>query len=303
MKFFDNKEDWNIFYNKLNNELLDSFRSMYDDESNILIFIYASDFALSAKTLTFLQKKNTFLISFCWDDLLYFSGNYKGQPIGVSKLSKFVDFNLTLSPAAIPIYNYHNNACFFWDALPIEITLNTYPSSTKSHEFYVLFIGSKYGWRERLIKKLQSKGINIICYGKGWPNGILPYNDMKIAVKIAPLVLGFSNVGYTKNITTIKGRDFEIPLFGGLYLTQYSKGLDKYYDIGKDILTYRNFNECYSKILMIKSNPSLGDSIRDSGYRKALSVCTWNSRFLFLSRLINQIIEKNNNIISTNLRQ
>ena len=108
-------------------------------------------------------------------------------------------------------------------------------------------------------------------------------------IQKAPLTIGFSNVGYTKSLTTIKGRDFEIPLCGGLYLTQYSKGIENYFKINDEILTYNNFNDCLKIILYVKNNPQISNKIRELGYLRALEYASWNSRVLFLKNLINEI--------------
>jgi spore maturation protein CgeB len=111
-------------------------------------------------------------------------------------------------------------------------------------------------------------------------------------IRKAPLTLGFANVGYTKNITTIKGRDFEVPAFGGLYLTQQSTGILKYYEPDKEVFLYRNFSDCYNQILKIKNNKKLSDAVRLAGYRKALTYCTWRGRGRFLNKLLDDIFFK-----------
>jgi len=96
-------------------------------------------------------------------------------------------------------------------------------------------------------------------------------------------------VGYTKNVTTIKGRDFEIPLWGGLYLTQYSEGLTKYFEIGTEILSYKDIDDCIKIIKYVKVNPIKANLIRNAGQKKAINYTSWKSRFLYLNNLINTI--------------
>jgi hypothetical protein len=288
--FFENRQEWKKFHDQLNKELLVSFNQMYDETSNIIIFIYASDFSVNAGTIALLKRPNTILVSFCWDDLLYFKGKVKGQPIGISQLSKQVDINLTLSPEAIPIYNYYNAACFFWKGLPIAANHIDVLDEVSNDPFYAVFVGTNYGWRSSFIKELSNKGIAIVCYGAGWKNGILPDNEMRELIKKAPVTLGFSNVGYTKNITTLKGRVFEVPLSGGLLLTQNAAGLQLYFDLEKEILTYRDIDECYEKLVFISKHPKEAAVIRNAGYKKAVETATWQSRFTYLHELINEVI-------------
>ena len=289
--FFNNRNEWQSYYNDINARLITEFDKFYCDTSSILIFIYASDFSISPESIEYLKRKNTLVISFCWDDLLYYSGITKRQPVGVKQLSQSVDFNLTMSPEALPRYAATNSACFFWKSSAISKECKPLSSSNldQKDNFYVLFIGSKYGWRESFINTIKKSGIKVICFGKGWGSEPLSNENMVKEIKKAPVTLGFSNVGYTNCITTIKGRDFEVPTWGGLYLTQYSPGLDFYYEDGKDILTYKTIQDCLDKICFIKENPKEALQIRQSGYKKANMYSTWPSRFNYLTDLINKI--------------
>lgn len=287
-KFFNSKADWEEFTGKLNKELIAQFDAFYKKNINIIVFFYASDFTISKETINYLKRKNTLLISFCWDDLLYFKGKVKGQTIGVKQMAKLVDINLTMSPEAIKQYNYNGAACYFWKPLKLNEPIETVSYINNSDHFYVLFIGSNYGHRAKFINAIKKTGISVRCFGSGWENAALNYTEMIAEIKKAPVTLGFSNVGYTKNVTTIKGRDFEVPLFGGLYLTQYSVGLDHYYD-DQDIFTYKNLKDCINKLNFIKSNPDLALKIRNSGFNKAKQYATWNSRFQYLDTLINTL--------------
>ena len=287
--FFKTKVEWELFFNDLNNKLCSNFDNFYDQNKNIIVFIYASDFSISEKTIMYLKRKNVLLISFCWDDLLNFKGVVNGQPVGVSQMSKTVDFNLTMAPETISKYNFYNSVCYFWDSIKINV-VNSKIDRIKIKTFYVLFIGSSYGHRGIFIKKLINKGVKFKCFGKGWENDSLNDEEYENEIRKAPLTLGFSSVGTTKTITTIKGRDFEVPLLGGLYLTQYSEGLNYYYDLGKDILTYSNFDDCFRKIKMVRNNPEIAHKIRNSGFNQARKISSWDSRIKFLDNKIRSII-------------
>lgn len=285
--FFESKEKWDQYYQKVNEDLLAFFKLNYSEENNYLIFIYASDFSISSDTVRLMKKTNVMIVSFCWDDLLYFEGKYKNQPIGVKELCQAADLNLTFSPEAIYNYERFGAPCVFWDSEELDVGTSMVPEYKKiSQDFYVLFIGSKYGWRGEFIERLVKKGVTFKCFGKGWDSGSLTNGEMVEEIKKAPLTLGFSNIGYTKRHTTIKGRDFEVPLWGGLYITQDSSGIERFYKKGNDLLVYRNLQECYEKILYIKNNPEVAREIRRAGILQAQKKATWKSRFLFLEKLM-----------------
>jgi spore maturation protein CgeB len=75
------------------------------------------------------------------------------------------------------------------------------------------------------------------------------------------------------------GRDFEIPMSGGLYLTEYHPELERVYKPGKEIETYRNFSELFAKIKYLLSNPKLAAKIRQAGFKRVRREHTWETRF------------------------
>lgn len=290
--FFKKKAEWEFAHNKINNDLIAKYNNFVSDDFNNIVFLYTSDFIVSKSTMNHFRNSNTLVISFCWDDILYFKGKINRQPVGVNQLSKLADINLTFSPETISRYNFFKSPSFFWHSIPIK--LQDLPSLNYliQNNFYVLFIGSKYGHRESFINKLIKVGIPMKCFGKGWSNGGISDEQMKEEIKLAPLTLGFSNVGYTRNITTIKGRDFEVPLYGGLYLTQYSKGLGMYYNVNKEILAYTSIADCIKLIFWVQRFPEQAKIIREAGFKKAIEKCSWDSRMIYLNNLINQCVNE-----------
>ena len=287
--FFKSKLEWQKSYNKINTDLIKAFDNFYDNDSNILVFLYASDFTISTESINYIKRNNVFIVSFCWDDILYFKGKVNNQPVGINQISRFVDLNLTMSPETLSRYFFNSTPCIFWNSSELVISQeNEIYLKNISDEFYILFIGSNYGWRKQFIKQIIESGFKVICYGQGWENGKISIDEVKRQIEKAPLTLGFSNIGYTKDITTIKGRDFEVPLWKGLYLTQYSKGLEYYYSTEQDILTYKDIKDCINKIHFVKNNPDKALTIRINGYNKALKFATWDSRINFLINFLNK---------------
>ena len=72
---------------------------------------------------------------------------------------------------------------------------------------------------------------------------------------------------------------FEVPMSGGLYLTQDNPELALVYDINKEIVTYTDEKDCFRKILWLLKNPSIADEIRKRGRERALKDHTWEKRF------------------------
>jgi len=295
-QLFSSQDEWREHTELLNQRLITEFENFYNEKSNIWVFLYASDHTIFPESIEFIKRKNVIITSFCWDDLLYYKSSYRGQPIGVSRLSRLVDLNLTMSPESIVQYEATRSPCFFWKSEPLEIDEESVEvvdlCVDLCDDFYVLFIGTRYGRRGAFIDAIRKKGITVKCYGNGWENPPLPQEHMIAEIQKAPITLGFANVGYTWSVTTIKGRDFEVPLWGGLYLTQYSLGLESYYYPNKDVYVYRDLNECVRKIKYIRDNPREAKRVRLSGKVQALKYATWDSRFRFLLGLLIKITKE-----------
>ena len=97
--------------------------------------------------------------------------------------------------------------------------------------------------------------------------------------------LGFGGVDGHGKTYTLKRRDFEVPMSGGLYLTQQNPELERCYDIGREIVTYNDYNDLFAKIKYFLANPDEAEAIRKRGYQRALSEHSWQARFEKVLRL------------------
>jgi spore maturation protein CgeB len=77
-------------------------------------------------------------------------------------------------------------------------------------------------------------------------------------------------------------REFEIPMSGGLYFTNYSEELSEHYVPDKEVIVFNNENELLDKVTFFLNNPKLANSVREAGHRRALNCHTYQKRFLKL---------------------
>lgn len=147
------------------------------------------------------------------------------------------------------------------------------------HDIDVSFIGQCYGQRPQIIEHLRKKGIHVQALGRGWPSGEISVAEMVKTYNRSRINLGFAAVGNSAQVCCLKGRDFEVPMSGGLYLTQYHPELENVYDIGKEILCYRDLDDLAEKIRFCLLNPGEAARIREAGHRRALQEHTWKMRF------------------------
>lgn len=81
-------------------------------------------------------------------------------------------------------------------------------------------------------------------------------------------------------------REFEAPMSGALYLTNYSDELAEMFEPDTEVLVWRNRHELLEKARFYGEHPEAGDRIRKAGRERALACHTYERRF---QQLLSQI--------------
>lgn len=198
--------------------------------------------------------------------------------IGAFGLGPAVDLTLQTTPAMIPRYlKAGYPAIYFPFASDADIFC---PTAEKDID--VLFIGNCYGKRERLIAKCMEAGIRVEAYGLEFPHGHVAGEEVPRLFGRSKLILGSGLVGHSANLTTLKLRDFDGPMAGALYLTSHNPLLASHFNIGEEILTYENVDDCIYKIKYFLTNEEERIRIATNGRVRACAEHTWNHRFQLL---------------------
>ncbi len=74
-------------------------------------------------------------------------------------------------------------------------------------------------------------------------------------------------------------REFEIPMSGGLYITNYSDELAEHYEPDKEVLVFRSEPELLDKVRYFLNHESEAGHVRQAGLRRALRCHTCQKRF------------------------
>jgi hypothetical protein len=96
--------------------------------------------------------------------------------------------------------------------------------------------------------------------------------------------LNFSNVWADGQpgsalIPHVRLRDFEGPMCRACYLTGHTDEITEFYDVGREIETYRTPDELVDKTRFYLAHPDVAEKLREAGYRRALRDHTWKRRF------------------------
>lgn len=95
--------------------------------------------------------------------------------------------------------------------------------------------------------------------------------------------LGFSVCGDThkekEKILQVRLRDFEVPMSGGFYMVEYMEELEEFFEIGKEIVCYKNSEDLAEKIKFYLKHDDERERIRKAGYERCLKDHSWHKRF------------------------
>jgi hypothetical protein len=181
----------------------------------------------------------------------------------------------------------------------------------ESEQYDAGFVGQAYGERPHLIRWLLDRQVNVYVWGSGWQyhrkrrhslnplhwsrrdeapkiptrfiNGVLSDEDLVRTFSRTKINLGFAGCWTddksAERITQIRLRDFEIPMSGGFYVTEYQAELEAFYDIDREIVCYRSKEELLDKIHFYLRYPAQRGQIGEAGRRRCLSEHTWAKRF------------------------
>lgn len=277
-EFNHQKKEWHRYIKpKMNHNLIQRIESWIREDATDVIFSCFSGELITPDTAKKIAQIGVPTVNMCLNDKEAFVGKVKnGLAMGARDISRYLGLCWTSTEDALEKYCVEG-------ALPIYLPEGANPEIHRPYDLDktidVSFIGQCYGNRPVIVQKLKEHGIQVEAYGLGWPNGPLSTQDMVRMYSRSKINLGFGGVaGYT-NTYCLKGRDFEIPMSGGLYLTEYHSELERFYELDKEIIAYTDFNNLLEKIWNVLSNPEEAEDIRKKGRQRALNEHTWEMRF------------------------
>ena len=277
-EFNHQRKDWHRSLKaKMNQDLLTRIEKWVAQEAIDVIFSYLSGEIVTRATMKKLRSFRIPMINLALNDKEAFVGKTRnGQAIGSKDICRYFDLCWTSTEDALEKYCAEG-------ALPIYYPEGANPAIHRPYDLSktidISFVGQCYGERPEVICRLAQHGIQVETYGEGWPMGPLSTEEMVKIYSRSKINLGFGGIAGHKDIFCLKGRDFEIPMSGGLYLTEYHPELERAYDLQNEIVAYSGFDDLLAKIRYLLSNPEKAEEIRGKGYQRARQEHTWERRF------------------------
>ena len=287
-EFNHTRRDWQTAVKaEMNRDLVARVGRWVAEERPDVIFTYLSGELVSPECVRALRAFGVPMIHFCLNDKEHFVGRIRGGlAFGSRDICRFFDLAWTSTGEALKKYCVE-------EAMPLYLPEGANPEIHKPWDLEktidVSFVGQCYGNRPVVIRRLREAGIRVETFGSGWPGGPLSTEEMVRVYSRSRINLGFGGVASHEGTYCLKGRDFEIPMSGGLYLTESHPELERVYDLEKEIVVYRGFDDLTAKIRHLLADPQRAEAIRQAGLRRARKEHTWEMRFERVFSLMNLI--------------
>ena len=265
----------------LNKALLESVESFRPD----VVFCVLMGYEIWLETLGLIRATGAYLINWGTDD----SWKY-------DQFSRFVapafDLWETTSSAASRASQRDGHGNFVLTQWAASASRLAEPLPACDCRFLVSFIGSAYGNRPRWVAELKQRGIEVACFGHGWPSGPVAAEDIPRIVRESVVSLNFGDSGLQfrgfrhYRSRQIKARVFEVPGAGGCLLTEAAEHLEDYFKLGNEIEVFSGIDELAEKLRFLLAHPEHRDAMAWAGYRRTQTEHTYEARFGALLNLL-----------------
>lgn len=259
---------------KLQRDMLAAFRTEHERRPFDLAFLYVTHFECSPETLRSIEETGVPTVVWCGDDKHSFE-EAPGIPSGQRALIGAATLHATNSLECVRWYAAEDALAYY---MPPGADPEIFRPLGLPRDIDVSFVGGWYGARRELIARLRERGIDVRCWGPQTDGGPLDREGLVSVLNRSKVNLGFGGVAHMSKVTCLKTRDFEVPMTGSLYLTQYSAELADQYAIGREILCYLNEIDCVEQIRLILAQPERARAIGNAARERSIHCCTWTRR-------------------------
>lgn len=241
------------------------------------VFAYVSGEHVTVPLLERLRGLGAPMVNLSLNDKEWFVGRIRsGRAHGVRDIARHFDLCWTSTADALPKYLVEGATPLY---LPEGANPSVHAPVAVERDIDVSFVGQCYEPRPRFIEALRRAGLAVQAFGPGWPNGRVPLQEMVRIWNRSRVTLGFSGVLGHAGSHCLKGRDFEVPMSGGLYLVEHHDELAPFYRLGQEILTWRDEDELVDRVRWVLQHPDQAERIREAGRARAMAEHTWDARF------------------------
>jgi spore maturation protein CgeB len=244
-----------------------------------LVFCVLMQYEVWIETIRLIRKAGSLVVNWSTDD------PWKYDQFGKLIASEF-DLFVTTSPDTVARYRSDGikSVCLSQWAANAEHLIE--PKPAESCRYNLSFVGAAYGKRQAMIDGLRRAGIEVACFGYGWPAGPVDAKRVSEIIRESRISLNFSGGSQTdirgSARQQIKARVFEVPALGGCLLTEMAPHLQTYFRIGDEILTFTGIEDLVTSVRSLLENPDRRNAIARQAFHRVKGEHTYQQRFLTL---------------------
>jgi hypothetical protein len=188
------------------------------------------------------------------------------------------DLGWTSARVVLPWYWAEGGQAIF---LPEGANTDWFRPLDVPRETVVGFVGDNFGFRTQIVETLRRAGIPVETHGAGWPGGRLSDDKMLKFFNRCRINLGLGDMHFSRWLTNLKGRDFEIPATGrGLYITSYNSDLAQCFSIGTEIQCFRGVDELIELLRLHLGNLEEMSAMASRARERCVRSHQWKHRYI-----------------------
>lgn len=240
------------------------------------VFFYADGEVMSPELFRELGRRRVWSVLMGLDDKhRYWRRRHHGVVVGQERVASDVDLYWTTWRTGADIIAAQGGTPWY---APEAADPDFHHPCDVERDLDVVFVGQRYGRRAALVEHLRKRGIRVSAFGRGWDGGYVTFEQSVELFSRAKVVLGLGDTGAMRGLQALKGRDFEAPMSGAVYLTSYNPELCDFWRIGEEILCWSSFENCEETLRWILPRPDVQESIRAAALARARRDHTWDVR-------------------------
>ena len=241
-----------------------------------VVFCVLMQYEVWIETMRLIRKSGSLLVNWSTDD----SWKY---PMFSRLIGTEWDLSVTTYPNAVGWYERDGIGTVYLSQWAANVETLTPPLPAAACRYPVSFVGAAYGNRPAMVDALRCEGIDVACFGHGWPAGPVEAKQIFEIVRSSRISLNFSE-GSQKGLggaggRQIKARVFEVPGYGGCLLTEQAPDLERYFHVGEEILTFEGRDELVGAVKYLLARPEKRDAIARRGFERVSKQHTYDRRF------------------------
>ncbi len=267
---------------RFNKHLLQTLAECHARQPFDWVFVYGGGRSVTPQTIQRIHEEFGIpTVNMCLDDKNCWSGAViDGVNSNQKDIASAYDLVWTSASVACNWYLAEGGRAIY---LPEGCDPTEYFPRTDGYDIGISFMGACYGARPVVVRHLKRHDVPITVYGKDWIGSGRFEGSPADLFSRSQINFGIGGIAFSEQLTNVKGRDFDVPCTGGgMYLTAFNPDLARSFDIGREMVCYRNLEEAVELAHHYLKRPDECRAIAEAGRLRCLAEHTWRHRYLTL---------------------